>query len=459
MLLSVSAFAQFNEPLKGDVNDDGIVDVADITAVIGIIKNAQEHYFYLGTIKPTAENYKVIPGATTSFTSLDEAMGTSVSVNAGQTLYMLCPATWILGSDVTIVNSSGQNIAFSSEIDNSTVPGYSIYKTEPWSTSSEATLKQNIICSVELNWNVYSEFSNYINYGSYSDWTTEWIYGWDETDKMIFGELGYTTPASYNLRRYYTQATPNGPHTSVLSNSINGTSFFSVWDFGYWDILLWSKPASDGIQNLMFNETLESVTAYTNRSMWNDNYQQPEQLFAASVNAEKISETLEGFEYDPERSVWTKKLYCTLKPVTYIYLTQVILHNNSNKIIGVDGSATLSGMARATNLNTGVAGDEAVSVGYDVRYKRYMATPQGEQVDVIGGRVVTFGIPGLNGNKVRSASEVNDTERHYMSLNVQFSNGTEQSLTFDVTDQVRRRWKGGVITIDLDMDTIPMPRQ
>ena len=42
VLLSVSAFAQSdnNEPLKGDVNGDGVVDYADIDAVIEIMKNA-----------------------------------------------------------------------------------------------------------------------------------------------------------------------------------------------------------------------------------------------------------------------------------------------------------------------------------------------------------------------------------------------------------------------------------
>ena len=40
LLSSVSVFAQSgnNEPLKGDVNEDGVVDVADIVAVIDIIR-------------------------------------------------------------------------------------------------------------------------------------------------------------------------------------------------------------------------------------------------------------------------------------------------------------------------------------------------------------------------------------------------------------------------------------
>ena len=145
MLLSVGAFAQSNEtPLKGDVNEDGVVDVADITAVIGIIKNVQEHYFYLGTIKPTAENYKIIPGATTSYTSFDEAVGTTVSVDAGQTLYMLCPAEWVKwvkGKNVTLEDNSGETLNFSEEIDYTTVSGYAIYKTQVLTDAKDVTLK------------------------------------------------------------------------------------------------------------------------------------------------------------------------------------------------------------------------------------------------------------------------------------------------------------------------------
>ena len=41
LLSCASAFAQSgnNNPLKGDVNEDGKVDVADIAAVINIMKN------------------------------------------------------------------------------------------------------------------------------------------------------------------------------------------------------------------------------------------------------------------------------------------------------------------------------------------------------------------------------------------------------------------------------------
>ncbi|MBO7592997.1 MAG: hypothetical protein J6T00_06495 [Bacteroidaceae bacterium] len=61
LLLNVCAFAQSENttPLKGDVNNDGTVDVADINAVIEIMKNSggtgeeTKYYWYIGQTKPT----------------------------------------------------------------------------------------------------------------------------------------------------------------------------------------------------------------------------------------------------------------------------------------------------------------------------------------------------------------------------------------------------------------------
>ena len=62
LLISISAFAQNvnSEPLKGDVNEDGKVDVADINAVIKIMKDAggtsgeTVYYWYAGQTLPTS---------------------------------------------------------------------------------------------------------------------------------------------------------------------------------------------------------------------------------------------------------------------------------------------------------------------------------------------------------------------------------------------------------------------
>ena len=67
MLLSASAFAQSEStPLKGDVNEDGTVDVADMVNIIQIMKDGggavgeKMCYWYFGTNNGnavTAENF------------------------------------------------------------------------------------------------------------------------------------------------------------------------------------------------------------------------------------------------------------------------------------------------------------------------------------------------------------------------------------------------------------------
>ncbi len=328
---------------------------------------------------------------------------------------------------------------------------------------------------VELELDVYWNYE--IAYGINYDWRAEWFYGWDEIDTEIFGEQGYVHPEIFNLRRYYTGDQQYGPHTSVLASTVHGYTFEGTFHWGYWDLLAWNEITTpDGIQSLLFDETttLEYVTVSTNKSMNSSRYQapkfpqsfyQPEPLFAAYAQGIEINKELEGFKYDEQKKVWVKKIDMLLEPRTYIYLTQVILHNNGGRITGVDGSANLSGMARSVNLNTGVAGSDAITVHYNVRFKNNCAK-NGESVDIAGGRLMTFGMCNVNGSRVGMSgrtgevvTRVDDGIRHYMDVTMQFNNGMDSTFVFDVTEQVRRRYKGGVLTVELDMDTVPTPKR
>lgn len=319
---------------------------------------------------------------------------------------------------------------------------------------------------VELELDAYWDYE--MSYGITYDWRAEWYYGWDAVDQELFGSLGYTEPNIFHLRRYFTGSTPLASHTSVVANTITGKSFYGKYSWGFWDILVWNDVNTiDGVQSLNFDEqtSLDYVLAYTNQTMASSRYEapkytrafyEPEPLFSAYHQGIEIDRELTGFEYDPIRNVYVKKLDMLLEPITYIYLTQVILHHNRGKIVGIDGSGMLSGFARSTVVNTGISGEDIITVYYNTRFKKN-CDMNGEPVDIAGGRLLTFGISGQNANRIKHIEDVKDKANHYLDITMQFNNGMDSTFVFDVSDQVRKRWKGGVITVELDMDTVRIP--
>ena len=324
---------------------------------------------------------------------------------------------------------------------------------------------------IELSLDVYWDYN--IGFNTSYDWRTDWYYGWDDEDNRIFGHLGYVMPTAFNIRRYYMGESGQDHHTQVESYHIEGHSYTGEFRYGYWDLLAWNEIGQE-VQSVVIDETssLDSVTASTNQTMnqvrynprYTHSFNQPEELFAGYEQNLNIDKNLEGFTYDSVRNVYVKQLNLLLEPRSYIYLTQIILHHNHGRVTGTSGISNLSGMARSTNLNTGVAGSDPVTVSYDVRMKRDV-TVKGEQVDIIGGRLVTFGLCGLNPNAISTRgnggqpTRANDRKRHLLDVDMQFNNGTDSTLVFDVTEQIARRFRGGVITIDLDMDTVPIPHR
>ena len=332
---------------------------------------------------------------------------------------------------------------------------------------------------LDLYWNYE------LNLGADYDWRAEWYYGkddengpgWDDEDKRIFGELDYVEPSHFFLRRYYTGDEPRVPRIYKKEAYITGRNYRAPYDWGYWDILAWNDVKTiDGVQSLHFDEKTaidEPVTAYTNESMnsaryhaprYQHSFYEPEQLFAACEEGIEINKNLKDFVYNEEENKWIRELKMYLEPITYIYLPQVIIHHNFNpytnqdRIVDVPGTANLSGMARYTTLNTGVAGKDAIAVNFNMRLKQDKDFEAGEKVDIVGGRLMTFGICGQNGNRMTRAEESTDSEHHYLDVQLLFYNGMDSTFVFDVTDQVRKRYKGGVITVELDMDTVPIPK-
>ncbi len=343
-------------------------------------------------------------------------------------------------------------------------------------------------------------FWNYeLDYGIEYDWKAEWYYG---DDPALFKTIGYTAPASFWLRRYYTQNDSCGPHTYVPQREyVDGYTYTNQFNWGYWDLLAQSTitPDADGLVATDYAETPDSVVYYASQTMhpvrrnsgsrFTRAFNQPEEIFAGYDAGEYIDPELKGFTWNEERQAWVKMANLTLHPRTYIYLTQVILHNNRGRVDGIDGNATLTGMARSVNITTGKGGNDAISVYYNVGMKRNVEMLKDgipfDTADIMGGRVMTFGLCNINPSQVEvprrgkaaypesavlgyiasghplyvknNEVHVDDGQQHLMDVTMTFTNGNDSTFIFDVTEQVRRRYKGGVITVELDMDTVNIP--
>ncbi len=323
---------------------------------------------------------------------------------------------------------------------------------------------------VELSLDTYWDYDG--NLGINYDWRAEWYYGWDDEDRSIFGELEYEEPTKFFLRRYYTGEVKEGTRIDKKNAYVSGRTFRAPYDWGFWDILAWNDVKTiDGVQSLQIDEKSsydEDIIASTGTTMYSSRYHapryqnsfyEPEQLFSACEKGVEINKNLDGFEFDEDNNIWIRKLNMYLEPLTYIYLPQIILHNNNGRIDQVTSNGNISGMARFADINTGFAGEDAIAVNFKMRLKTNKDFKAGEKVDIVGGRLMTFGICGQNANRITRADEENDTEHHYIDVQLQFNNGMDSIFVFDVTDQVRKRYKGGVITVELDMDTVPTPKR
>ena len=161
MLLSVGAFAQSgnSDPIKGDVNGDGVVDVADINAIIEIMKNGggttvdiNSYFFYVGLNKPT------------SSTNPADELGHPIQTNYSTTIYR--SAGWyLIGKTIENINNSNRALDGSDQANNIIV--------EPTYSTPDG-VDFYIVIPEELN--IYDGLGNKLN-GNYTDMGTVEIGG------------------------------------------------------------------------------------------------------------------------------------------------------------------------------------------------------------------------------------------------------------------------------------------
>ncbi len=126
LLMSVCSFAQDNNtPLVGDVNEDGKVDIADVVAILNIMKEAggtagdSKYYFYVGTTKPTSLSQASVVESYPAEQTYTNNSG------AKSHIFVLTNSD----KNVTFINIATGNPVDQNEVDITTIPGYKIFET------------------------------------------------------------------------------------------------------------------------------------------------------------------------------------------------------------------------------------------------------------------------------------------------------------------------------------------
>lgn len=312
-------------------------------------------------------------------------------------------------------------------------------------------------------------------------WRANWVYDWDQEDSLNWGPIGYPEPTRYDVMRYFLGAEMNVPHTRPEDDFIINTNWFQRrFNFGYYDILVYSLIDSpDQIQSVVIDKSnYDEVVAYTHTRgvrMYRPKagpvtvqiYNQPEIFYSALEKNVHITHDPADYDYyDEENHVWVKKLEAVLNPLVYIYLVQVILHNNQGRISTVSSACAIDGLADKTSVTYGNTSENDVSVQFDMRLKKDLnpkkfAKPGETSVDVIGGKLTTFGLCGMPPWAITRASSRYEGTRanvnNNFALNLRFKNECDSTYYYDVTKQMQEQSHGGVITIEIDVDTLKKP--
>lgn len=314
-----------------------------------------------------------------------------------------------------------------------------------------------VITDLELVWNIDPE------------WKKRWYYGWDETDIEIFGKWEYPAPRTYEVRRYFLGDTPGVKHTNVDPFTIDRTTFRRTYTFGYYDMLIWSNIYSpEGEQVVKIDETnLDEVVSTTTvtRSISIKGpgaratalYNQPEPFYSAYPQAIKISHYKEDYDYfDEQAHVWVKKIKADMQPLVYVYLVQIILTNNDGRVKGATGECAISAFANSTSVNTGRTSGEPCMVYFNSRMKKDLDY-EGQTVDIIGGRLTTYGLCDMAGYLVDTGAQYTGTKGelpNYLYYELIMGSGNIKSMRAEVTEQCQAQSHGGVITIIVDVSTL-----
>lgn len=312
-------------------------------------------------------------------------------------------------------------------------------------------------------------------------WGTSWKeqlqYPWDDA---IHGKLGYSEPGNvrtiiYRLEDGVRQSVPVDMHFNYhqkdkrVNLATNET----------YDLVIHSDGEHAGVTSVIMQDYSNGYGYETNIAVTNGGkkavrsasrndyeYNQPDQIFGTLVSDRYVSDNPDDYVMvvDEDGNVsWVDTIHATLEPYTLIYLYQIIITNNRDMndvpIIDRTDKVTITGMASSVDLNTRRTGTTlaAVSTEYgDVKERIAdfpVTLPDGtpQIADIMAARIQTWGLPGIVPVVEVTRGGVEELDSTYLLIYPTLGNGLSiDPLQRNVTDQMKERPGGGVITIVID---------
>ena len=260
------------------------------------------------------------------------------------------------------------------------------------------------------------------------DWEIEWERSYETDWESVW-------PATWPPYESLLPDTPDGVRAIVYKEG-GGQSEYNIpaeggriyMDEGTNQLLFYNNDT----EYIVFNDLLSSASATaTTRTRTRGGFKElhgeersiapPDMLFSAFIE-----------DYEARKSYTNTEIPVTMRPLTYTYLVRYEFSAGQQYVALARGA--LAGMAESVYLQDGHTGSSAATILYDCSMEDFGAV----------ALVPSFGVPDHPGDFYGGTRAA---RTYSLNLDVKLTNGKMMSFDFDVTDQVSRQPRGGVIIV------------
>lgn len=289
------------------------------------------------------------------------------------------------------------------------------------------------------------------------DWKTDWQYDWDSSD-TTYGTLGYSTPEIFKGTIYNLDANTGKRYSNFFKLFGLNENLATLPSGGKYDMLLYNTDT----ENIIFqaSDDFERYTASTTITPFGfdslgvayKHLDEPDELLGALVTGVDLSKpSTDSMEIDVE-----------LNPYSIIYLIQVVILNNDDdqemQAIGASG-ITITGLSQGVDLFTRKTFDKTILITTEdikpLQNHTNVRLEDGtvvENADILAARMLTWGLPGINPMEpTKYGSKAAVVNQNFIGIEVTLRNGRPYTVSYEITEQLRNKPAGGVLTVSVDL--------